>query len=514
MPRWQLVTRGLAYAAEEAGSVLRRTAVSPNIRDRLDYSVAVLDPEGRLVAQAEHIPVHLGALAYAGPRLVEALEEAAPPAPGTYYLTNNPYLAGTHLNDVTVAAPVYAAGRLAAWVAVKAHIVDLGGSAPGGVAGATSIEEEGVLLEPSAAARDGRLEKSVLDALASRSRSPAAARIDVYAELAAARHAAAQVASIAERYGAAALREAMEEAIAYAERYTAAALEELGGFQAAASDVLEGASRDYEVKAVLHASNGRLHVRLEAPPQPEEPLNATLPSTAAAVAYAARSILDPGIPVNHGFYQAVRLDAQPGSLVAAEPPAPVGAYTETVQRIVDAVYAALHHVAPGRVPAASCGTMSSVALGAEHWAFYETIACGQGAARGRHGASAHHTHMTNTLNTPIEVLEAAAPVRVLEYRVRRGSGGDGKWRGGDGVRRVYLLEADAELAVATNRARHPPWGLEGGCPAAPARVLVREPGRPPRRLPPLAHVRLPKGSLVEVETPGGGGYGAPSGGCG
>jgi len=513
MPRWYTLLRGLAYAAEEAGTVLRRTALSPNIRDRLDYSVAVLDSQGRLVAQAEHIPVHLGALAHAGPRLVEAFTEAAPPRPGTVYATNNPYLAGTHLNDVTLAAPVYAEGRLAAWVAVKAHHVDLGGAGPGGVAGAARIEEEGALLEPTVASQGGGgLEAPVVEALASASRYPEAVAVDLHAQLAAARYAAARVAELASRHGVATLQAAMEEAVGYSRRYTLRLLERLEG-SASSSDVLEGAERLYQLKASVRVSGGRLRVSLEAPPAAGEPINSTMPSTAAAVAYSVKSILDPGLPVNHGFYEAVEVEAPRGSLVAAEPPAPVGAYTEAAQRLVDLMYRALHRLAPGRVPAASCGTMSNVALGGRGWAVYETIACGQGAARGRHGASAHHTHMTNTLNTPIEVLEAAAPIRVLEYQVRRGSGGRGRWRGGDGVRRTYLLLEPAVLAVAVNRVRTRPWGLEGGLPAEPARVTVRLPGGETLYPPPLAVLQLPRGARVTVETPGGGGYGPPEEGA-
>lgn len=510
MPRWETLLQALVYAAEEAGAVLQRTALSPNIRDRLDYSVAVLDPAGRLVAQAEHIPVHLGALAYAGPRLVEALSRAEPPEPGIYYATNDPYLAGTHLNDIVTAAPVYAQGEHVAWVMVKAHHVDLGGAGPGGIAGAKSLTEEGLLIEPQVAARIEKLSQELLEALTEASRTPQVVAADLHAQLAATRRAAEQVAALARRYGAPALLDAMREAIGYSSRYAARLLEELGSAKGEAEDILEGAATDYRIRARVEIDQGEARIDFTGTsPQASEPLNSTMPSTAAAVAYALRAALDPGLPVNHGFYTRVHIEAPEATLVNPRPPAPVGAYTETVQRIVDVIHRALAGIAPGRVPAASCGTMTNIALGGEGWAFYETIGCGQGATPWSDGADATHTNMTNTLNTPIEVLEATTPVRIIEYSIRQCSAGPGRYRGGNGIRRTYLLLEDAELAVAANRVRTRPWGLMGGGDAASARITLKTPGGLEEQLPPIALRKLPRGSIVTVETPGGGGYGPP-----
>ena len=507
MMRWEPVWRGLVYAAEEMGAVLRRAAVSPNIRDRLDYSCAILDPGGRLVAQAEHIPVHLGVLAYSGPRLVEEAERLGV-GDGDVVVSNDPYLLGTHLNDVTLAAPVYVSGRLVAWLAVKAHHVDVGGAAPGSIGGASRIEEEGVLIEPRLFVRGGRVEWAAVEELVAASRVPAATRMDLHAQLAAVERGRRLVAALAERYGVEALLGAMEEAIDYVERYTRSVFSGLEG-RGEARDYLEDDEGVYEVRAVLSARGGRVEVRFEAPPQLPKPINSTLPSTVAAVAYTLKSILEPDLPVNHGLYEALRVEARPGSMLAAVRPAPVSAYTETVQRVVDVVQRALAALAPGRVPAASGGSMTSVALGGEGWAFYETVGCGSGGRPGSDGVDGVHVNMTNTLNTPVEVIEEEYPIVVEEYSLRVDSCGLGEWRGGLGIRRVYRLLAPAKASVAGSRVYTRPWGLAGGEPGAPARyTVVRRDGRR-ETLPPLALVELQPGDRLVVETPGGGGYGDP-----
>lgn len=401
-------------------------------------------------------------------------------------------------------------GEHIAWAVVKAHHVDLGGAGPGGVAGARSINEEGLLLEPQVAARREKLSQELLESLMEASRTPQAVAVDLHAQLAATRRAAMQVEALAKRYGAESLLEAMKHAVEYSSRYTARLLEELGRARGEAEDVLEGAATDYRIRVRIEIEGGEARIDFTGTsPQAREPLNSTTPSTAAAVAYALRSALDPGLPVNHGFYTRVHIEAPRAILVNPMPPAPVGAYTETVQRIVDVVHRALAEITPGRVPAASCGTMTNIALGGDGWAFYETIGCGQGATPWGDGADATHTNMTNTLNTPIEVLEATAPVRILEYSIRQCSAGPGRNRGGNGIRRTYLLLEDAELAVAANRVRTRPWGLVGGGEAAAARITVKTPGGGEKQLPPIALEKLPRGSIVTVETPGGGGYGPP-----
>ncbi len=505
--RWEPLWRGLVYAAEEMGSVLRRAAVSPNIRDRLDYSCAILDPQGRLVAQAEHIPVHLGVLAYSGPRLVEEAERLGA-AEGDVIVSNDPYLLGTHLNDVTLLAPVYASGRLVAWLAVKAHHVDVGGRAPGSIGGASRIDEEGVLIEPRFFARRGRVDWDAVEELLRASRTPGAIRMDLHAQLAAVARGRVLVAGLAERRGVEALLEAMDEAIRYVERYTRRMLEGLVG-RAEARDYLEDDEGTHEVRVWVEAGGGVLEARFDAPPQLPKPINSTLPSTAAAVVYTVKAVLEPDLPVNHGLYEALRVYAPRGSVLAAVPPAPVSAYTETVQRVVDLVQRALAELLPGRVPAASGGSMTSVALGGDGWAFYETIGCGSGGRPGSDGVDGVHVNMTNTLNTPVEVIEEEYPLIIEDYSLRVDSCGLGEWRGGLGIRRVYRLLAPAKASIAGSRVHTRPWGLGGGEPGAPARyAVVRRDGRV-ERLQPLAIVELNPGDRLVIETPGGGGYGNP-----
>ncbi len=501
----------LGYAAEEMGAVLARTAVSPNIRDRRDYSCAILDPEGRLVAQAEHIPVHLGTMAATGPRLVEEVERRYGVEPGTVYATNNPYLAGTHLNDLLLLAPIHHGGRLVAWAAVKAHHVDVGGRAPGSIGAAETIHDEGVLLDPVPLARGGRVEAEALRPLLEASREPLLLEMDLHAQLAAVERGRRLLRDLAARKGAERLLEAMDWAIGHGERYARSLAEKLPeGRVATAVDHVEGAERDYVIQVRLAAQGDRITVDFTGTsPQAAEPLNATAPTTAAAVAYTLKMVLDPATPVNHGFYMAVELRLPGASLVSATYPAPVSAYTETAQRIVDTLQAALAELLPGRVPAASCGTMSNIAIGGRGWAFYETIGCGQGAKPRGDGADAVHVNMTNTMNTPVEILEQTIPVRITRYSLRPGSAGLGAHRGGLGIIREYLALEEATVSIAGNRVRHRPWGLQGGEPAAPARyLLVTREGRVVE-LPPLAAVKLRPGDRLRVETPGGGGYGDP-----
>ncbi len=506
--RLEPIWKSLVYAAEEMGAVLRRLAVSPNIRDRLDYSCAILDPRGRLVAQAEHIPVHLGVLAYSGPRLVREAERLGA-GEGDVVVSNNPYLLGTHLNDVTLAKPVYHEGKLIAWLVNKAHHVDVGGRAPGSIGGAESIEDEGVLVEPTLLVEGGVARLERVRGLIEASRTPEALRMDLHAQLASLEWGEKLLKSIVERFGVEKLLEAMEWSIGYVSRYTGEALKALQG-SAEFSDWLEDDERAWRVSARLEAGgDGSLRVELRGPRQLSKPVNSTLPSTVAAIAYTVKAILEPDLPVNHGLYERLRVEAEPGTVFNATPPAPVSVYTETVQRIVDLVQGALARLAPGRVPAASCGSMTSVALGGEGWAFYETIGCGSGARPDSDGVDGVHVNMTNTLNTPVEVIESTIPVVVEAYELRCCSGGLGRHRGGLGIRRVYRALERMRASIAGSRVWTRPWGLEGGRPGARAEyVVVRRDGRV-ERLPPLALVELEPGDRLVIETPGGGGYGDP-----
>ncbi len=502
-PLW----KSLVYTAEEMGSVLKRLAVSPNIRDRLDYSCAVLDLDGRLVAQAEHIPVHLGVLAFAGPRFTREASRLGV-GEGDVIVSNDPYLLGTHLNDVTLAKPVYYRGRLVAWLVNKAHHVDVGGKAPGSIGGARSIEEEGVLIEPRLLVEKGRLRLERIRDLLEATRTPEALRMDLHAQLASLEWGEKLVKRLIEKFGVEKLTEAMRWSLEYVARYTRETLSALRGM-ARFSDWLEDDERAWRVEAILEARGGSLRAILSGPRQLEKPINATLPSSVAAVVYTIKAVLEPDLPVNHALYESVSVEAEPGSVFNAQPPAPVSVYTETVQRIVDLVQGALAKLAPGRVPAASCGSMTSIALGGKDWAFYETIGCGSGARPNSDGVDGVHVNMTNTLNTPIEVLEEDYPVVIEAYELRTDSGGLGEWRGGLGIRRVYRVLHETIVSIAGSRVWTKPWGLDEGEHGARAEYLVIRGDGTARILPPLALVKLEPGDMLVIETPGGGGYGDP-----
>jgi len=514
----EVIRHAAIFTAEEMGVVLRNTAFSPNIRDRLDYSCAILSPGGELVAQAEHIPVHLGSMPVGVKNMVRALEEnGVSLGPGDVAVSNDPYVTGTHLNDVMVLKPVYVDGELVAYVANKAHHVDVGGLVPGGIgAGVRSLREEGLVIPPVKLVEAGKLREDVVRILEANVRTPRSLRGDLMAQLAALNTGEKRIRELAERYGVDALLEAWEEILGYTERYTRTLLQGLVGDGGGA----------YEAEDYVELESGglaRIRVRLEISPerivadftgtdrQVDEPLNAVYGVTVAATTYAIKAVIDPDMPMNSGFYRVVEIRAPRGTLVNPVPPAPVGGgNVETSQRIADVVLRALAEAFPGRVPAASCGTMSNLLLGGRGWAFYETIGCGSGARPCCDGVDGVHTNMTNTLNTPIEVAEAEYPLLFRAYELRPDSGGPGRWRGGLGVvRAVTVLEDGVTVTVYAERSRLRPWGLEGGEPGAPFRSYVVKASGERVELPAKATVRLGRGDTVYIETPGGGGYGSP-----
>ncbi|HIP66201.1 MAG TPA: hydantoinase B/oxoprolinase family protein [Pyrodictium sp.] len=509
-PLHEAIWHGLIYAAEEMGVILQQTAISPNIRDRLDFSCAILDPTGRLVAQAEHIPVHLGTMAVAGPLIVDRVLREYSVEPGDIYITNDPYLAGTHLNDITVLKPVFYSNRVVAWLINKAHHVDVGGSVPGSIGGrVSSLIEEGTIIPLVRLARRGDIDKTVIEILAANSRTPLQLKMDLHAQLAALKRGEELVKQLIERYGVRNLLDAMKSSIEYVREYTRRSLEEYKG-RASAEDVLEGMEKDYVIKVGIDIGGGSARVDYEGTSlQAQEPLNSVFHVTVAATTFALKMVFDPQMPVNQGFYEVVDIVAPKGTLVNPIPPAPVSAYTETSQRIVDVVLRALAQIVPERVPAASGGTMTNVSFGGRGWAFYETIGCGFGARPSADGVDGVHVNMTNTLNTPIEVLEQLYPIRVLRYELRSGSGGLGKYRGGLGIVREYLALDHVKVSIAGNRVRSRPWGLNGGLPGKPARYIVVRSNGVVEELPPIASVELAPGERLIVETPGGGGYGDP-----
>jgi N-methylhydantoinase B len=486
----QVITGALRAACEEMGAVLIRSAHSANIKERRDCSTALFEPSGEMVMQAEHIPVHLGAM----PAAVEAVLDRDH-APGVSWVLNDPFAGGTHLPDITVVTPAYTEdGELLGFAASRAHHADVGGRVPGSMpADSTTLEEEGVVIPPRV------LDDEAIAELADQMRQPAQRRADLRAQLAANRIGGLRLRELAQRVGADALREGTAAVLDYAERRTRACLAELPDGALEAVDVLEGAGGDLELRLVATVAGDTLTLDFAgSADQHEGNLNCPLAVTRSACLFAVRVLTDPDIPPSAGAYRPITVRAPEGSLLNARRPAAVaGGNVETSSRVADLVLRAF-----GR--AVGQGTMNNVTLGTEDWTYYETIGGGQGACPDADGPSGVHVAMSNTLNTPVEALELEFPLRVVRYALRRGSGGDGRHRGGDGViREVEALE-EMTYSLLTERRRHAPPGADGGKPGERGRNLLDG-----EELEPKASGTLHAGSRLRIETPGGGGHGAP-----
>ena len=490
----QVMVGALRAACEEMGVVLVRSAHSANIKERRDASTALFDASGEMAMQAEHIPVHLGAM----PAAVEAVA-AEHPEPGDAFILNDPYRGGTHLPDITVVSPIHVDGELAGYAASRAHHADVGGRIPGSMpADSHTLDEEGVVIEPRRLVKGGELDRDVLEGITSRMRGPRQRMADLRAQLAANRAGGARVAELAERHGLELVREAMDATLDYAERRTRAAIARLGDGEREARDVLEAPEGDLELRLTARVEGDEMTLDFTgSAEQHDGNMNCPLAVTRSACYFAVRVLADPDVPPSAGAYRPVEVIAPKGSLLNARPPAAVVAgNVETSSRVADLVLAAFGH-------ALGQGTMNNVTLGNDRFTYYETIGGGQGACPDAPGPSAVHVAMSNTLNTPIEALELEFPLRAVEYAVRRGSGGAGAQRGGDGVvREVEALE-EMELSLLTERRRHRPPGAAGGEPGASGRNLLDG-----RELPPKARGTLRPGQRLRIETPGGGGHGA------
>ena len=492
----QVMLGALRAACEEMGAVLVRSAHSANVKERRDASTALFDATGEMVMQAEHIPVHLGAM----PSAVAAVRRDEQ-SPGDAWILNDPYRGGTHLPDITLISPVFAGSELVAFAANRAHHADVGGPTPGSMpADSRTLEDEGVVIGPQRLVSAGELDRELLAELVSRMRAPRQREADLRAQLAAGRAGAARVAALVERFGLESLRAGMAETLDYAERRTRTCIAELDDGQRQAADVLEAAEGDLELR--LRATVAGEEVTLDftgSAPQHAGNLNCPLAVTRSACYYALRVLTDPDVPPCAGAYRPLTVVAPEGSLLNARAPAAVAAgNVETSSRVADLVLAAF-----GR--ALGQGTMNNVTLGNEHFTYYETLAGGQGACPEADGPSAVHVAMSNTLNTPIEALEAEFPLRAVEYAVRRGSGGPGRHPGGDGVVRELEALAEMRYSLITERRRHAPRGAAGGEPGTSGRNLLDG-----RELPGKASGTLRPGQRLRIETPGGGGHGAPA----
>lgn len=498
----------LAAIADEMGVVLRRTAYSPNIKERADCSAAVFVPSGEMLAQAEHIPVHLGSMpasvAAVLTRFGDELE------PDTQYAVNDPYHGGTHLNDLTLVRPVVLNGDLIGWVANRAHHADVGGEAPGSMpAHATEVDQEGHRVAPTPAVRDGKwLEEFVAPFLAA-TRTPDERLGDLSAQLGANEAGARRITELAVAEGQERYRAVVAALLDYGERRMRAAVTALPDGRFEFVDYMEWGEDDLPIRVAVTVDGSDLTADFTGTsPQIPGNINAVDAVTRSCLYYAVRVATDPTIPANGGCYRPMHLTAPAGSLVNANPPAAVAAgNVETSQRIADTLLGALAQAAPDRVPAAGQGTMNNVLIGNDDFAYYETLGGGQGGRPGRAGQSGIHTGMTNTKNTPIEALEAHYPFRVLRYGLRTGSGGRGRYPGGEGIEREIEFLTSAAVSLVGERRRNAPWGLAGGGPGATGEDwLIRRNGAK-ERLPGKTTIDVHRGDRLLVLTPGGGGFG-------
>ncbi len=496
-----VLASALAGIAEEMGAVLIRGAYSSNIKERRDCSAALFDAEGRLVAQAEHIPVHLGAM----PESVAAVIEREP-APGDVFVLNDPFAGGTHLPDITLVSPVALDGDVVGYAVTRAHHSDVGGMSPGSMpSGSRELLQEGLVIPPLRLEREGEVVQDVLDLILANVRTPDVRRGDLRAQLAANRLAERRVAELVERRGREIVLDAFGEVLAYAERRTREAIGELPDGRYEARGEMEGdgvSDDDVEICVTVTVDGEELVIDFDGTADAVAGnVNCPLAVTRSACYFALRVLLPGDVPANAGAYAPLEVRAPEGSLVhAVAPSAVVAGNVETSQRIADTVLLALAEAV--ELPAQGQGTMNNLIIGGRGWTYYETIAGGQGASAERDGPSGVHVGMTNTLNTPVEALELEYPMRVERYELRYGSGGDGEHRGGDGIVRAVRVLEPATLSLLTDRRRHQPQGAAGGEPGEVGANRLDD-----EELPPKVTRGLDTDAVVTVETPGGGGYG-------
>ncbi len=530
--------------AEEMGAALRRTAFSPNIKERRDYSCALFDAAGNVLAMGDHMPVHLGSM----PMSVRAAIAELPLAPGDVAMLNDPFRGGTHLPDITVVAPVFVrrATRNTApefFVAARAHHADVGGTYTGSMGPCREIYQEGLRIPPVKIVRAGALDRDILALLLNNVRTPEEREGDLSAQLAACHTGSTRLLELCARYGIARVQRAARALLDYSEKMMRAFLATAPAGSYAAEDVLDDdgvsdapvriAVRITFPRATKAASRKPRPVIIDftgSSPQVEGSINAVEAITYSACFYVFRCLLREDVPATAGLMRPIQLIAPEGTVVNARPPAAVaGGNVETSQRIVDVLLRALAQALPQHIPAASSGTMNNLTIGgmddrhsagvprsslplaragrAVPFAYYETIAGGSGASAAHDGVSGVHTHMTNSLNTPAEALEYSYPLRVMKYALRAGSGGEGKHRGGDGIVREVEVLADATVTLLADRRKSRPYGLAGGEDGAPGQTEILRADGSTELMPSKGSTRLRRGERVRIETPGGGGWG-------
>jgi N-methylhydantoinase B len=505
--------------AEEMGAALRRSAFSPNIKERRDYSCAVFDVAGKVLAMGDHMPVHLGSM----PMSVEAALRALKLGAGDVALLNDPYAGGTHLPDLTLVMPVFAAGSPEPlfYIANRAHHADIGGAHSGSMGLSREIFEEGLRIPPVKIMERGRIVRDVMGLLLANVRTPREREGDLTAQIAACRIGERRLQALVAKYGRREVTAYGRHLLDYSARMMAATITAIPDGAYRAEDFLDddGVSDKPQRIAVtirIHGKTSEVDFTGSAP-QCAGSVNAVAAITESAVFYVFRCLLDEQVPATSGLMRSIRVIAPAGTIVNALAPAAVaGGNVETSQRIVDTLLKALARAIPSRIPAASQGTMNNLSFGGsdprhggKSFAYYETIAGGTGGGPGHSGNSGAHSHMTNTLNTPTEVLEHVYPVRVHRYALRKGSGGRGEFPGGEGIVREIELLAEVQAGILSDRRKLRPYGLKGGSPGTPGKNEIVVNGRA-RHLPSKCTFRVPAGAVLRIETPGGGGWGKPA----
>ena len=500
-----VLASALAGIAEEMGAVLIRGSYSSNIKERRDCSTALFDASGRMVAQAEHIPVHLGAM----PEAVAAIRRRNP-EPGDVFAINDPYSGGTHLPDITLVSPVALEGEILGYAVTRAHHSDVGGMRPGSApSDSREIYQEGIIIPAVRLVRGGDYVDDVLDLLLANVRTPAIRRGDLRAQIAGNQIAEERVGELIERRGKGIVLAAFDEVISYTERRTREVIRDLPDGEYRAEDFMEGdgtADEDIPIRVKVRIKDDSMSIDFSGTSSAVRGnVNCPLAVTRSACYFALRVLLPGDVPANAGTYAPLDITAPKGSLVNAQSPsAVVAGNVETSSRIADTVLSALSGAAP--LPAQGQGTMNNLVIGGAGWTYYETIGGGQGASHKGPGPSGVHVGMSNTLNTPTEAFELEYPMRVERYELLYGSGGEGEHRGGDGIVRSVRVLEPASLSLLTDRRRHGPRGVEGGEPGRVGHNLLND-----EDLAPKVSRELEAGDVVTVETPGGGGYGRAEG---
>ncbi len=501
---FEILKNSLVSIAEEMGVVLRRSSFSPNIKERRDFSCALFTATGQLVAQAEHIPVHLGAMPYSVQAVLKEFEDDL--SEGDDIILNDPYRGGTHLPDITMVSPIFYKERLVGFAANRAHHSDVGGVAPGSMSALSrDVNQEGIRIPPIKLWAEGKPNRQLLDFVLTNVRTPDERLGDLRAQRAANLVGAKRLTELLKKSSVSSVESGMDQLIDYSEKL----MVNDDGF----------GTTDIPVKVKITVGKESIAFDFSgSAKQVQGPLNAVYSVTLSAVYYVVRCVTDPSIPANAGCFKPISVTAPSGTIVNAEPPAPVaGGNVETSTRIVDVTLKAFSSIIPERVCAACQGTMNNVTIGGvdprtgKYFTYYETIAGGFGARYNKDGIDGIHSHMTNTLNTPVEALESAYPLRIRRYELVRGSGGQGRFRGGLGIKReTEVLAERSTISLMGERQRHGPWGLFGGNPGSPgAYGIVR--GNMITRLSSKTTLSANGGDVLTVTTPGGGGYGTNSG---